>query len=64
MSWSKDNDASLQLYILDNPSTFRQLNQMIKKGKAEDITRIFRTEDEAEQFLKENWIDKRKKKKV
>jgi hypothetical protein len=64
MSWSKDNDASLQLYVLDNPSTFRQLNQMIKKGKAEDITHIFRTEDEAEQFLKENWIGKRKKKRV
>ena len=62
MAWSKDNSASVQIYILDNTSTFRQLSRMIDKGKAKDITLTFRTEDEAEKYLKENWIDKRKKK--
>ena len=57
MAWSRDNNAAISLYVLDNPSTFRQLNQMITKGGTKEITRIFRKREEAEAFLKKNWLD-------
>jgi len=58
MEWSRENNARLQIYVLNNPSTFRQLNEMFAKGKVKDISRTFRTYEEGERFLKENWIDK------
>ncbi|UCC45625.1 MAG: hypothetical protein JSU65_06820 [Candidatus Zixiibacteriota bacterium] len=57
-AWARKNNVQLQLYVLDNPSTFRQLNRMFDKGGTADISHIFRTMDEAEEFLKENWLDK------
>ena len=57
MEWSKENNVRLQLYILDNPSTFRQLNRMFEKGGVQDISHTFRTREDALQFLKVNWID-------
>jgi hypothetical protein len=58
MAWSRQNAVALQLYILDNPSTFRQLNRMFEKGGVRDISHTFRTRDEAEQFLEDNWNNK------
>jgi len=60
MAWSKKNQVKMQLYVLNNPSTFRQLNRMFDKGAAKDISHTFRSMEEAEKFLKENWIDKEK----
>jgi len=58
MEWSRDNNVALQIYVLNNPSTFRQLNEMFAKGRVKDISHTFRTYEEAERFLKENWLDK------
>lgn len=58
MEWSRENDVRLQLYILDNPSTFRQLNRMFEKGDVKAISSTFRKQEEAERYLKENWIEK------
>jgi len=62
MAWSRQHNAALSLYVLDNPSTFRQLNQMIIKGGTKDTARIFRKREEAEAFLKKNWLDLPKEK--
>ena len=61
MEWSRRHNGVLSLYILNNPSTFRQLNQMFDAGGTKEISLIFRTVAEAEQYLKENWIGKTKK---
>ena len=60
MEWSRANNVALQIYVLDNPSTYRQLNEMFVKGGVRDISHTFRTYEEAERFLKENWLDKRR----
>lgn len=60
MNWARQNNCQVSLYVLNNPSTFRQLSEMIQQSGAEDITKVFRTLPEAEQFLKENWLDKKK----
>lgn len=62
MAWCRKNDISLSIYVINNTSTFRQLNEMFVKGGVKNIAHTFRTYPEAEKFLKENWIDKRKKK--
>ncbi len=61
MEWSRNNDVALSLYVLNNPSTFRQLNEMFTSGGTKEISQTFRTMAEAEQFLKENWINKKNK---
>ncbi|MEW5925380.1 MAG: hypothetical protein AB1746_15470 [Candidatus Zixiibacteriota bacterium] len=54
MQWSLENGAALSIYVIDNPVTMRQLKQMIEKGAAVDITKLYRTIGEAEKCLKEN----------
>ena len=61
MDWSRNNDVALSLYVLNNPSTFRQLNEMFTSGGTKEISQTFRTMAEAEKFLKENWINKKDK---
>ena len=61
MAWSRENDASLSLYVINNPSTYRQLNEMFAKGGTKDTSHTFRTYAEAEKFLTENWLNKRPK---
>ncbi|RKX25983.1 MAG: hypothetical protein DRP45_04680 [Candidatus Zixiibacteriota bacterium] len=58
MAWSKANNIGLSIYIIDNPSTFRQLNEMFVKGGTKSLSHTFRTTAEAKKFLKENWLDK------
>ena len=55
MAWSRRSDISLSLYVINNPSTFRQLNEMFAKGGTKDVSHTFRTYEEAEKFLAENW---------
>ncbi|MBD3258874.1 hypothetical protein GF377_10605 [candidate division GN15 bacterium] len=58
MKWSKANDISLSIYVINNPSTFRQLNEMFAKGGTKEVSHTFRTTEEAEKFLSENWYGK------
>ncbi len=59
MAWSRQNQVALSIYIINNVSTFRQLNEMFAKGGTKQVSQTFRTHEEAEQFLQENWFDKR-----
>lgn len=59
MKWSKENKVQIQLYVLDNPSTFRQLNRMFEKGTTTDISLTFRSTAEAEKYLEEHWLNKK-----
>lgn len=61
MEWSRQHDVALSLYVLNNPSTFRQLHQMFAAGGTKEISMTFRTLAEAEAYLKENWLEKKKK---
>jgi hypothetical protein len=61
MVWSRKNDVALSLYVLNNPSTFRQLHLMFSAGKTKEISMTFRTLPEAEAYLKENWLDVKKR---
>lgn len=55
LKWSTDNNVSLSLYVIDNPSTYRQLGEMFTKGKADKGYHTFRNMEKAQAFLKENW---------
>lgn len=54
MHWCHENGAEFSLYVIDNPVTRNQLQKMIDSGHAEIISKIFRTVEEAEKFLKTN----------
>ncbi len=60
MEWSRDNNVAMSLYVLNNPSTFRQLHQMFTAGGTKEISQTFRTLAEAEQFLRDNWLNKKR----
>ena len=55
MIWSTQNGCALSIYVLNNPSTFKQLHQMFSKGRISEVALTFRTLAEAEKYLKENW---------
>jgi hypothetical protein len=61
MSWSKMNGVALSIYVINNVSTFRQLNEMFAKGGTKNVSLTFRTWEEAEQHLQEHWIGKKRK---
>ncbi len=61
MSWSKANGVALSIYVIDNVSTFRQLNEMFVKGGTKHISHTFRTWQEGEQFLQDRWLSKKRK---
>jgi len=54
MRWCHQHGAVYSTYVIDNPVTTRQLNQMIEKSGAADIAKLFRSYAEADKFLKEN----------
>lgn len=58
LAWSTQNKVNLSLYVIDNPSTYRQLGEMFTKGRAGEGYHTFRTMQQAQAFLKENWLDK------
>ena len=53
LQWCIDNNMVHSVYIIDNPITYGQLMRMVSRGKARDITKTFRTRNEAEKYLKE-----------
>lgn len=55
MLWSTQNGCALSVYVLNNPSTFKQLHQMFSKGRISEVALTFRTLAEAEKHFKENW---------
>ena len=57
LDWCKNNNLVLAVNVLNNPSTFRQLNEMFPVGGVEDIEHVFRNMDEAKEYLKENWLN-------
>lgn len=59
MSWSRANKVSLSLYILNNPSTFRQLQEMFDAGGTKGVSQTFRTYSDAEKYLKEHWFNRK-----
>lgn len=61
MEWSRQHNVALSLYVLNNPSTFRQLHEMFSVGGTKEVSKTFRTFEEAELFLRQNWIEGRNK---
>ena len=60
MAWSRANNEALCLYVLNNPSTFRQLQEMFEVGRTKGIAQTFRTYADAEKYLKEHWMNKKR----
>ena len=60
MAWSKANGVALSLYVINNVSTFRQLNEMFTKGGTKAVSQTFRTYEEAEAYLRKHWFQNRK----
>ena len=56
LKWCKANNMVLSLNVLNNPSTFRQLNEMFRFAGTRAISETFRTREEAEKYLKEHWL--------
>jgi hypothetical protein len=59
MDWSRKNNCALSIYVLNHPSTFRQLNEMFAAGNTKEVSLTFRTYAEGEKYLKENWLNKK-----
>ncbi|MBU0984005.1 MAG: hypothetical protein KKA42_09055 [candidate division Zixibacteria bacterium] len=58
LRWCRDNNMALSINVLNNVSTFRQLNEMFSGGGTGALSKTFRTREEAEKFLKENWVNR------
>ena len=52
LQWCIENNMIHSVYIIDNPITYGQLMRMVSRGKARDISKTFRTRNEAEKYLK------------
>jgi hypothetical protein len=61
MAWLKANNVALSIYVINNVSTFRQLNEMFVKGGIKDIAHTFRTWEEGERFLQANWFENKRR---
>lgn len=59
LAWCMKYNLALSINVLNNPSTFRQLIKMFSSGATRDVSHTFRTMVEAEQFLRENWLQKK-----
>jgi hypothetical protein len=58
LKWCKQHNMTLSLNVLNNPSTFRQLNEMFAAAGTGSISRTFRVREEADAFLRDNWFNK------
>jgi hypothetical protein len=54
MRWTHDNGAVYSAFVIDNPVTSNQLKHMIDIGGIADVSKLFKTYSEADQFLKQN----------
>ena len=59
MDWCRKHNLAVALYVLNNPSTFRQLHEMFTAGGSKEFSQTFRTHEEAQLFLKTKWINRR-----
>lgn len=55
MHWCHKHDNVLSIYVVNNPSTFRQLREMIARGGTTQEAQVFKTMVEAEKYLAEKW---------
>ena len=53
LDWCHKNNMAWSINIINNPVTYSQLQKMFNKGGTKDISRTFRSRDEAERFLKD-----------
>lgn len=51
--WCHENNAVYSVYVVDNPVTRNQLKKMIAHSELPEATRIFKTLEEGEAFLKD-----------
>ena len=58
LKWCREHNLALSVNVLSNPSTFRQLKEMFKKGKTGVMSETFRTLQEGQKHLEEHWIGK------
>jgi len=58
--WCRENNMLLSINVIDNTSTYRQLSKMFSGGGTEAISRTFRIRSQAEQFLREYWINEKR----
>ncbi len=54
LRWCVENGMALSVNIIENPVTSGQLKRMFTTGGTEEISRIFRTINEGDKFLREN----------
>ncbi|HUV31307.1 MAG TPA: hypothetical protein VMY05_09495 [Acidobacteriota bacterium] len=60
LRWCQANNMVLSVNVLNNISTYRQLNRMFTGGGTGPISKTFSTRTEAEEFLKEHWFKRKK----
>ena len=58
LTWCVKNGLALSLNVLTAQSTNRQLTEMFAIGATKGLSHIFKSMDEAETFLKQNWINR------
>ncbi len=58
LQWCRKHNMVLSINVLNNPSTFRQLNEMFQVGHTKQMSQIFRTQEEAMKYLEEHWFSK------
>ncbi|UCD94865.1 MAG: hypothetical protein JSU69_02100 [Candidatus Zixiibacteriota bacterium] len=54
LKWCKDNGVVVPINVIDNPVTHSQLKRMFNIGGTEEISKIFRSVDEADKYLSQN----------
>lgn len=52
LKWCRENGMVWSVNIIDDPTTIKQLKKMFVIGGTEEISRIFKTQEEGEKFLK------------
>lgn len=53
LEWCRQNNMVWSINIINNPVTYSQLQKMFGKGGTKNISKTFRSREEAERFLKE-----------
>lgn len=61
LQWCRKHNMALSINVLNNPSTFRQLNEMFAVGHTKPMSQVFRTQEEAMKYLEEHWFAKQNK---
>ena len=54
LKWCKDNGMIVSVNVIDNPVTHAQLKRMFNIGGTEEISKVFRSADEADKYLFQN----------